>query len=278
MLALVMMMAAAIEVRRDGPPITLEQAGRMTPAELADALLTPDHPAVVEAGVGPEGMRPPPPPGMPTVSEIRLFTAAKPASEPGFCEKTRATVTLEPVSVKEGDLPPARPQTLSVTKLYRWAEQFNGSFRCEEKHYSFFELDPQFASQSFAVIRLLDRVQRKPSSKVTISIDDQEARSMRDYVAENPSAARDMPKEAITPITNGRAALAKFPTSDISHIRSYVKSWDDDILKNSDLQDRRGRTLQAVRLFAGGVWEVGVVLDGDTITTIRFVKAVPPPF
>lgn len=52
-------MAAAIEVRRNGPPLTLEQARKMTPAQLADALLAPGHRPIVEASVGPEGMSPP---------------------------------------------------------------------------------------------------------------------------------------------------------------------------------------------------------------------------
>lgn len=64
MLALIML-AATIDIRRDAPPVTLEQARSMSPADLGDALLKAGHSPIVKSVVGPEGMLPPPPPDLP---------------------------------------------------------------------------------------------------------------------------------------------------------------------------------------------------------------------
>ena len=271
-----LLMAATIEIRRDGPPITLAQARELTSAALGDVLLAPRHPPIVEASIGPEGMLPPPPPGMPVTSEIRLFAAARPAEQPGFCEKTQVTVRLTAVTPAGLDLPPAPAEAVSSSTLYRWAGNVPGQSACEGKRYDFFALDPAFGDRSFAVIRALGAA--RPSTVRTISIDDQEGRSMRDYAKQHPNDARGFPKEAITPITNGRAALTQFPVSRITTVRRYVKAWDGELLKEADLKNETGRVLEAITIFAGDVWNAGIVMDGDRITTIRFVRAVPPPF
>lgn len=275
MLALVLM-AATIEVRRDGPQVTLEQARAMAPAALGDALLAPGHPPIVEASVGPEGMAPPSAPGMPVTSEIRLFTSARTAARAGFCEKTLVTVTLAPVMRIGRDVPPARAQAVASTTLYRWAPRIDGRLSCEGRRDDFFALDAALGERSFAVIRALATV--RPNQVRTIGIDDQDARSMRDYVRSHPTEAVGLPAEAVTPITDGRIALARFPISSITMIGRYGRGWNDRVLSDSDLRNKTGRALEAVTIFAGGVWTAGVVLDGDTITTIRFVKAIPPPF
>ncbi|MES3099971.1 hypothetical protein [Sphingomonas faeni] len=272
------MLAATIEVRRDGPPLTLEQARAMTPAALGDALLTSPHPPIVEAVVGPEGMVPPPPPDTPEATEIKLFAAAVPASQPGFCEKVRATITLAPVMRREGTLPPARAQAVSSTPLYRWAEPSAGPARCEAKRYAFFALDPGLGDRAFTVIRLLGTLKNAYDRKVQISIDDRGAREMRDYAKGHRDEMKDMPKDAITPIVSGRSAISKFPISSITAIRRYVDAWDRNPLTRTDLKAVKDHGWEAYQIFAGGEWDTGVIVDGDRIVTVRFVKAVPPPF
>lgn len=276
MLALIML-AAAIDIRRDAPPVTLEQASSMSPADLGDALLMAGHSPIVDSVVGPEGMLPPPPPELPEESRITLFSAAIPAQQPGFCEKTMAVVKLEPVLRSRGKLPPSRPKSVLLTNLYRMAVHKNGESQCEAKSYEFFELDEKLADRTFAILRLLNSLRMNGDRKVIVSIDDQEARGMRDYVRKNPSQAKGIKKEYTTPITNGRVAIENFPISSISYIRNYVKAWDDT-LSASDLKDKKGHDLEAISLFAGGTWNAGIVLDGGRIEKVRFKKAIPPPF
>ena len=278
MLTVLLMVTAPIEVRRDGPPLSLERARQMSAAQLGDTVLAPGHPAIVEASVGPEGMGPPPFPGTPVASEIRLYTAGHLMAGSGFCRKNKVTVTLRPVLLQGGQLPPAPAETASSTALYRWAERTNRAIKCEAGHHDFFQLDHTLADRSFAVIRLLDRSRRGADRRLQVTIDDQAARSMRDYVNKHRSEARGLPKEAITPIVNGRVALRKFPISSITMIRPFAKAWDANLLTVADLHDATGRALEAVTIFAGGEWLAGIVLDGDRITTIRFIKAIPPPF
>jgi hypothetical protein len=273
-----LLMIATVDVRQDGPAITLEQAKTMTPAELGDALLAPNHPPIVEASVGPIGMMPPPPPESPIQSEIRLYTAAQPSSEKGFCEKIQATVLLDPVTRINGTLPPARAVRLVKTKLYRWAAKGPKPSICEGKHYDFFETGANTATLSFKVIRLLAALQEKRGGGVTLSIDDEYARSNRAYLSRRPSDRDKFPKASITQITNGRAALAQFPIPSISSINEYSESWPSDLLRQKDITNVDGTKIEAVSLFAGGLWSVGIVLSNDKITVARFVREIPPPF
>lgn len=215
---------------------------------------------------------------MPVASEIRLYTAAEHIAGSGFCRKTRVTVFLQPVLRNGRQLPPARAETVSSTALYRWAERTNGAVKCEAGRYDFFELDPALGDRSFAVIRLLGSLRQSEIRRITVTIDDQEARSMRDYVNKHPSEARGMPREAITPIVDARIALRMFPISSITMIGPYSKAWNRDVLNETDLQDRKGRPLEAIAAFAGGEWSAGIVLEGSRIITIRFVRAIPAPF
>ncbi len=278
MLMLLIMMATTIEVRRDGPALSLDHAQESTPAQLGDALLAPGHPPIVEASVGPEGIMPATAPGMPVTSEIRLYTAAEAAPTPGFCRKTKITVTLEPVMPDGRRLPPARAATASSTALYRWAARSNDATGCEADHSAFFALDPALADRSFAVIRLLARLRDSAVHRIPVTIDDQEGRSMREYFREHPSEARDMPEDVTTPIVDARTALRMFPISSITTIVPYERAWPRDILKPSDLRGGKDRPLEAITMFAGGAWHAAIVLDGDRITTVRFVRAIPPPF
>ncbi|RZM12015.1 MAG: hypothetical protein EOP68_02155 [Sphingomonas sp.] len=272
------MLAATIEVRRDGPPLTPEQARAMTPAALGDALLASPHPPIVEAVVGPEGVLPPPPPDMPETTEIKLFAAVVPASQPGFCEKTRMVVALAPVMRRDGNLPPARAQTVSSTKLYRLAERNADGIECEAERHAFFAVDPKLGDRTFSVIRLLDTLKIAYNSKVQITIDDRGARELRDLARRHPDEMRNVPEEAITPIVSGGSAMAKFPISSINMIGPYAAAWHGDLLTKTDLKAVKDHGWEAYQIFAGGEWDTGVIVDGDRIVTVRFVRAIPPPF
>ena len=269
---------ATVDVRQNGPAITLEQAKAMTPAELGDALLAPNHPPIVEASVGPIGMMAPPPPESPIESEIRLYTASQLSNEPDFCEKVQATVTLAPVTRINGTLPPAQAVRLVKTKLYRWAAKGTKPSTCEGKHYDFFETRANTAKLSFKVIRLLAALQEKRGSGATLSINDEYARSNRAYLSKHPLYSDNFPKLSTIQITNGRIALIQFPITSISSINEYSGSWPSNILTTNDLIQRGGPKLKALSLFAGGLWSAGVVLSDNKITTVRYVREIPPPF
>ncbi|WP_137897226.1 hypothetical protein [Sphingomonas sp. 2SG] len=273
-----LLMIATVDVRQNGPAITLEQAKTMTPAELGDALLAPNHPPIVEASVGPIGIMPPPPPESPIVSEIRLYTAARPSDEADFCEKTRVTVKLSPVTRMNGTLPPARAAEVYTKELYRWAIKDAAASRCDGKSYDFFEAEADTARRSFKVIRLLAALQQKRGIGAKLSIDDEYARSNRAYVSRRPSDRGKFPKASTTQITNGRTALAQFPITSISSINAYSESWPSDLLRQKDIRNVDGTKLEAISLFAGGLWSAGIVLSSNKITVARFVREIPPPF
>lgn len=267
-----------IEVRRDGPAIALGEAERMTPAALADALLAPGHPPIVEARVGPEGMMPPAPPGVPVINQIRLFTAATPADRPGFCEKTRIDVSLAP-RMREGDTVPAAPaEAVTTTKLYRWARSGKDGARCKVASGSYFRRNAVLGERSFTVIRSLATLRPARIRKLRITIDDYAARQLADMVKAYPQDFADMPRDRITPITDGRVALARFPVSSVQYVGPYSATWPRDLLDKADLQDATGHKLEAITMIAGDEWNAGIVFDGDRIVTIRLRRAIPPPF
>jgi hypothetical protein len=275
MLTLIMM-AATIEIRRDGPALTVAQAQALTPEALADVLLVPGHPPVDEAIIGREGMYPPPPPGTLEATEVRFFTTPVPSSKSGFCERTEALVTLAPVMRQNRELPPAGAMTVSLTPMYRWADKAKGALSCKAPRGDFFKLDPKLGDRTFTVIRALQALKSGSAKNVQISIDDRGAREMRDFVKRN-SYLPSLSKSTITPITSAREALRMFPITRVASIRLYVRVWDNGPLHEDDLKARSNHPIDAVQLIAGEQWNTGVVLQGGQIVTVRFVKAIPPP-
>ena len=266
-----------IAVRSDGPAIALSEAERMTPAALADVLLASGHPPIVEADVGPEGMMPPAPPGVPVVNAIRLYTAATPADHPGFCEKTRIDVSLAP-RMRRGDAVPAAPaDAVTTTKLYRWARPAKDGTGCEAPAWSFFRRDDVLGDRSFSVVRRFATLRPARLRKLRITIDDRLTRNLADMVKAYPQDFPGISKDRLTPITDGRVALARFPISSIRYVAPYNASWPNDLLDKADLRDAAGREFDAVMVGTGGEWHAGIVFDGDQIVTIRFVRAIPPP-
>ncbi len=89
MLALLALLLAAdtrVALRTDRPDLTRQEAAAMTPAALADALLAPGHPPIVERVMLPEGVPPPPGPH-PSPLDVRLVAAATLDTASGFCVK-----------------------------------------------------------------------------------------------------------------------------------------------------------------------------------------------
>ena len=277
---LLLMTLAAIALRQDGPALTPAQGRALRPSALADALLAPGHPPVVEVVVGPEGQMPPPP-GMASGTPIRLFSAAGPSSHAGFCEKTVANVSLAAVMPQDRDRLPARPEALSITRLYRWEGKPGRRSTCEGRHYAFFSPDPDKVERLLAVVRLLAEAQRSARAgralRFAVSVTDEKALANRDFAGRNTDPTTQPTGDDMTPITDGRAALTMVPLPYISWIGAG-KSAGGNPLTRADLVGAGGRRLEAVGLFAGGDWTVGIALDGDRIVAIRMRRAIPAPF
>lgn len=252
------------------PALTPAEARARSPSALADALLAPGHPRVTETVVGPEFNGPPPPPGAPSTTEIRLYFAATRTGPLSFCEKKVALVTLAPVFGSLVSLPPARPRTLALSSTYRWRAPGRS---CEGDYRSFFSVVPKLGSSSFGVVRALAELRRRRGAGVPVSIDDRYARDIGEYWREHPDKDNPPP----VPITDGRKALAAFPIDAISGV--YPAGYSPtDPLTPADLRTPSGRALEGVSLFAGGEWNAGLVLDGGRIVRVRLERAIQPPF
>ena len=66
-----------------------------------------------------------------------------------------------------------------------------------------------------------------------------------------------------------------FPISSIGSIRTYVKAWDDELLRKNDLSDRNSKPTEAVQLFAGGEWNTGVVFQAIGLSRFASSRRYP---
>lgn len=147
---------SAPRLRENGPAITPEQAVALSAAALGDALLAPGHPPVTEVTVGPEGMEPPTPPGMPDFTRIKLYLEPIRSGKTDFCERVIATVYLAPVNrLKDGHLPASPAARISTQTAYRWVGPPQNGITCTASKYQFFTAKPEAEDQALEAVHLL---------------------------------------------------------------------------------------------------------------------------
>ncbi|HEV2530297.1 hypothetical protein [Phenylobacterium sp.] len=273
---LVALAVAAIQLRPDPPPLSLAQARGLTPAGLADLLLAPGHPRVVEALVGQDGMQPPPPPGQ---GAVTLYTEARPSDRPGFCERIVAYVQLKATATTAGggasDFTPAN---IAWRAAYRWAGAKPTAQACDAPRSDFFSPEPAEPDRALATVRLLAsaqaRSERPGALPFEVSVDDREAPQMQTFARAHPEVPS---RYTMKTITDGKAALRGLP---LGQVRGVFRPEQGrrDLLTPSDLADiERGR-LAAQSLFVSSDWTATLLLDGDRIVRIRLRREIPPPF
>lgn len=265
---------ATLEVRKDGPGVTLDQARKMPPDQLADMLLAPGHPKIESAMVGRMVVRPPPPPGIPRVTVVRLYTAAQPSTKAGFCERKVAAVSLKPVYATSDGIPPAAADFVTVETVYKWHGP--GKIACGGIAESYFDpVHSKIGDRAFDVIRMFSALQRASWGRipkgVTVSVSDTAAPVWRAYAKGN--AGHELTQDDLTTLTDGRKALVDFPLEDVTWVIDGENAGGNP-LTAEDMR-ANGPTTRSTYLWAG-IWAAGVVVSGGKITTVRIRKAIPP--
>jgi len=262
-----------VALRGDAVPMTVARAKALTPQALGDALLAPGHPPVVLAHVGPRGLAPPPPPGAPVATPIRLVLRGIPSAQPGFCQQTVASIDLKPVGrLADGSLPAAAADTLATHVQYRW----RGDVDCAAPADAFFVPRDGEAMRDFAIVRLLAKAQqaarRGGRPGFPVSVTDKMGPELIAYQRSNPTQP---PVAGLTVVTDARKALAMLPIEEIGFVGRSTTAFPDS-LRPSDT-DAATRA-DATTIFMGGVWTVGLVLERGRIVRMRLRREIPPPF
>ena len=277
---LALALAATIALRPDAAPLSPALAAKMRPDVLAGAILAPGHPPIARVRVSPFGQVPPPPPQMPTITQIRLYTVGVKSGRRRFCENQVITVTLAPVMRSDRFLPPSPPSELAARKGYSWQGP-DESIPCESRQRSFFDPGLVYDDRAFEIIdrfsRLQERTRMGRALTVTLSVEDQEAVRLQAFAARNTDPIVEPTAEELTPITDGRRALSLFPTHQIESISASTPPWS--ALTPVDAgSEHIAVDVDSVALFAGGEWHATLVLRGKTITHVHLLRRVPPPF
>jgi hypothetical protein len=270
---LVALVAAAIQLRPDAPSLTLVQARSLAPSALADLLLAPGHPEVVEAVVGSENMQPPPPPGY---GAVTFYTRARPSPRPDFCERIVAYVDLK-ANAAGAAAPSFTADRMTWRTAYRWMGRSRGAHACEGPRSDFFSPEPSETDRALAVIRLLAaagaRAEDSRALPFEVSIDDREGPKMQAFARANGIAGA----RGLETITDARAALARLPIDKVLMVERPDRG-RRDLLTASDLADIDSHRLQAETVFLGYDWTATLLLAGDRIVRLRLRREMPPPF
>lgn len=266
-------------LRENGPAITPEQAVALSAAALGDALLAPGHPPVTEVTVGPVGMEPPTPPGMPHSTRIELYLKPVRSGKTGFCERVIASVYLAPVSrLNDGHLPASPAARISVRTAYRWVGTPQNGVICTASKHQFFWAKPETKNQALEAVHLLGLASQdaKLGRRISfpVSVEDRLGPRMLAYERQHPEIARD-PELKI--ITNAKKALASLPVGAVS-FSGLASTAYPDVLRPSDRTDNIGTKQRAMTIFLGDVWSVGLIISGGQIKLMRLVREIPAPF
>lgn len=266
---------AAIALRADAPALTPEEASRLEPAAIGDALLAPGHDQVVEAVVGPEGMEPPIPPGPTVVTRIKLFFRPRHSTGyPDFCEQREVWLQLRPAARSGDAIVPAMPDRIELQRAkFRWVGRGGGS--CDAPRRAFFAVQYDETAGLAAVRRLagLRQLARLPGVlPFELTIDDQEGRAEIQLAREHPDLVPSPPRE----MTDARAALATLPLDDIT-ASQRANDWADG-LAPVDVAAIKVGTRHGWSVTLQPDWVVALVSDGGRLTAVRIVRRPPPPF
>ncbi len=272
-------LAAAIRIRQNGPSVTPEMAKILSPQALGDLLLGPGHTPVTEVVVGPEGMEPPLPPGKPVATRVKLYLQPSESKRSGFCQRTVATIYLKPVDrLQDGRLPGSGPNSLSTEVAYRWVGEVSDASACEAPKHQFFIPQPGQVQHALDVVRLLalasQAAKKSRPLPFLFSVEDKLGPKMLAYQHEHPGLP---PLPAMKIFTDPRKALASLPISQVTFAGPASTAYPNIILP-SDLNDEKRGPLQAMTIFLGGDWVVGLVLSHGRIVRMRMLRQVPAPF
>lgn len=266
-------------LRENGPAITPEQAVALSAAALGDALLAPGHPPVTEVTVGPVGMEPPTPPGMPHSTRIQLYLKPVGSEKTGFCERVIATVYLAPVNpLKDGHLPASSAARISTRTVYRWVGPPQNGVTCTASKYQFFYVKPEAEDQALEAVHLLGLASQDANLgrriSFPMSVEDRLGPRMLAYQRQHPEIASN-PEPKI--ITNAKKALASLPIGAVS-FSGLASTASPDVLRPSDRTNKIGTGRRAMTIFLGGDWVVGLIISGGQIKMMRIVREIPAPF
>ncbi|MDB5672636.1 MAG: hypothetical protein JWO25_3595 [Alphaproteobacteria bacterium] len=263
----VLVVASAVALNLS--PVTLKQAEGLSPAALADRLLTGPHRPIVEKNTTGEG-GPPPPPGGSITSEIQLWDQAHGSREAGFCEKTRYAIFLAPViPAADRSLPPAEPARMTQSTSYRW-NPGHGAAACEGHYYDFFRLrDAGDAARVFAAIRLLASARKAARADEPLpflaNMDDVLGREAAMWGSSTKAANPD----ALVPMNDWKSALARYP---LDKIVNYF------LPKASSPPGNEPHTVVFDATGFGGWMQATIVIEGDRIAKLELKRFIPPPF
>lgn len=270
----------ALALKGGDASINPQQAKRLSPRALGEVLLSGSDLPVVEATVGPQGLEPPPPPGPPSPMRVKLYFRPTPSAEPGFCQQLVATTFLKPfTSPVNGTASSWRAEGLSTELAYRWADGDTPTANsCSAPRTDFFTPEPRDTRQILQVIRLLAWASTAAKARrplpFPLTIEDRLGPEMLDYLQKHPELS---PIPDMKVITDAREALAALPINAVTFAGPASRSYPN-IIKESDLHTPGNHLTQAVTIFLGGEWTVGLVLDQARITRMRLLRATPAPF
>jgi hypothetical protein len=270
---------STVRLRENGPAITPEQAKALSAAALGDALLAPGHPPVTEVTVGPEGMEPPTPPGVPDSTRIKLYLEPIRSEKTGFCERVIATVYLAPVNrSNDGHLPASPAARMSTQIAFRWVGLPQNGVACTASKYQFFTAKPEAEDDALEAVRLLGLASHdaKLGRRISfpVSIEDREGPSMLAYERQHPEVPR-IPELKI--ITNAKKALASLPVDAVS-FSGLASTAFPTVLRPADQTNKMGPGPRAMTIFLGGDWAVGLIISDGQIKLMRMVREIPAPF
>ena len=269
--------ATMIRLRQDGPSIATGEAKALTPQALGDALLAPGHPPVTEAVVGPQGMEPPAPPDSPV--QVKLYLEPISSAQPGFCQRTIATVYLDPPGgMKDAQSPSDRPGSLATEIAYRWRDETRKALVCSAPKFAFFIPRPGEQQQALEAVRLLASARRaaRQGTRLSfpVSIKDREGPEMLAYERQHPHEPRIADLQVMT---DAKKALASLPIDAVT-FAGPSSTASPDVLHASDLAGAKRSSLRGMTIFLGGDWAVGLVIVEGRIVRMRLLRQIPPPF
>lgn len=262
----------AVQLRGDAPSVSPDQAEAMTPQKLGDLLLGREHPPALEARIGPEGMEAPPAPGRPISTRVKLYLEPRPSAMKGFCERTVATIYLEAVDrLSDGSIPASRPKTLSTEQAYQWVGAERSASRCKQSKNRYFIPRPGDDQRALEVVSLLASSSEAASQgkrpPFPVSLEDRMGPEMLAFQRTHPKVLP--PNTKIEIITDEKRALASLPLDEISFVGAASTAYPN-IVQSVDPQ-------QAITVFLGGVWVVGLELKRGRLNQMRLLRQIPAP-
>lgn len=270
---------ASVAFKTDAKPMTLTDAERLGPTQMANAWLVAGHPSVERATIGPQGMSAPLPPGPAVETGATVLFVPAPASDTHFCQRIVADLTMSPISRDVTSRQALyRPTAIKTDTQYRWAGGAASAASCAKSGATFFKIDPNLGNQQFGIISAVaaagarSRGGRRPSFPVTV--DDREGREMLAFEAGTPNASRR--PGGWTVYTDGTKALAAVPFTAAFAVYPTSSTYADPFTK-AEISNANAQKLTAWTIRASD-WTVGVLVEDGRIKVMRLIRAVPPPF